>query len=406
MLAAIAHGTSRIRGFLQGEDCLATLKALRHMGVAFEFKQTGELLVEGAGTAGLKPVRAGLNLDLGNSGTAMRLLTGLFAGQSMAVKLTGDSSLMKRPVGRVCDPLVLMGAHVGASKKGTPPVEIKPAGPLRAINYRLPVASAQVKSAILLAALYAQGNTVVEEPEVTRDHTERMLGAFGYPLEINGGRIALQGGRALQAAHIQIPADISSAAFFIVAACIAGKGEITLHNVGLNPTRTGVLDILRAMRAQIDIHHHAVMGNEPTASITARASRLQGIEVPEHLVPLAIDELPVICIAAACAQGVTRISHAQELRFKESDRISQIAGGLKVLNIDVKEFADGLAIRGGQLSGGKIASGHDHRIAMAFAVASLRAQANIEISDCDNVATSFPGFVDLANRVGLDISAE
>ena len=404
MLAAIAQGTTRISGFLQGEDCLATLKALQRMGVAAEFEQAGELVIEGVGKAGLKPARAAL--DLGNSGTSMRLLTGLFAGQSMAVTLIGDDSLMRRPMRRVCDPLALMGAHVDISKNGTPPVEIKPAAQLRAINYRLPVASAQVKSAILLAGLYAQGNTLVEEPRVTRDHTERMLSAFGYPLTIDAGRISLPGGRVLQAAHIQIPADISSAAFFIVAACIAGAGEITVHNVGLNPTRTGVLDILRAMQAQIDIHHHAMMGNEPTASITARASRLQGIEVPEHLVPLAIDELPVICIAAACAQGVTRISHAQELRVKESDRISQVAKGLKILNIEVKEFADGLTIRGGQFGGGKIESGHDHRIAMAFAVASLRAQAHIEISDCDNVATSFPGFVDLANCVGLQIHAQ
>lgn len=402
MLASIAEGTSTVTGFLEGEDCLATMNAFRQMGVQIDRTGQGELAIHGVGRNGL--MQPEKTLDLGNSGTSMRLLTGLLAGQSIHTELVGDHSLMKRPMRRVCDPLNKMAADVSTSEDGTPPVLIRPVDHLEAINYELPVASAQVKSAILLAGLYAQGTTTIKESKVTRDHTERMLESFDYPLSVQDGCVSVEGGKQLKATDIQIPADISSAAFFIVAACIADQGEITIHNVGMNPTRTGVLDILQQMNANIELHNHAMMGGEPTASITARASQLKGINVPAHLVPSAIDEFPVICIAAACAEGVTRVNNAEELRVKESDRISQVAKGLATLNIKVEEFADGLAITGGEFSGGVIESGHDHRVAMSFAIASLRANSNIEITDCENVATSFPGFVQLANSIGLDIN--
>ncbi len=402
MLASIAEGVSHVTGFLEGEDCLATMNAFQQMGVQIEHSGNGKLSIHGAGKDGL--VQPNKTLDMGNSGTSMRLLAGLLAGQSIQTELIGDGSLMKRPMRRVCDPLTRMGANVSTSEDGTPPVLIKPVDHLEAISYELPVASAQVKSAILLAGLYAQGKTIVSESKITRDHTERMLESFDCPLEVDAGSVSVEGGKRLYATEIQVPADISSAAFFIVAACIANKGDITIHNVGMNPTRTGVLDILQQMNANIEIHHQAMMGGEPTASITVKTSQLKGIDVPEHLVPSAIDEFPIICIAAACAEGVTRVTNAEELRVKESDRISQVAKGLAALNIKVEEFADGLTITGGEFSGGRIESGHDHRVAMAFSIASLRASANIEINECQNVATSFPGFVELANSVGLNIN--
>ncbi len=402
MLASIAQGETHISGFLEGDDCLATMNAFREMGVSIDHVDHGELVIKGVGKYGLtKPESV---LDLGNSGTSMRLLTGLLAGQTFMTRLVGDASLMQRPMRRVCDPLALMGADVQTSTDGTPPVAINPVAGLKSIIYTLPIASAQVKSAILLAGIYAQGKTVIEETKATRDHTERMLSAFGYPLDIDCGKISLEGGHSLHATNILVPADISSAAFFIVAASIAQQGQLTVHNVGMNPTRTGVLEILKAMNADIDIHDQAIVGGEPTASITARPSPLCGIDVPARLVPSAIDEFPILCVAAACAQGVTRISNAQELRVKESDRITQVANGLRTLGIAVEEFEDGLNITGGKITGGPIESGHDHRIAMSFAIASLRASHAIEITDCENVATSFPGFVALANRVGLNIN--
>lgn len=404
MLASIADGETRVTGFLDGEDCLATMSAFQQMGVRIERIAKSELVIYGVGKHGLRQPTD--TLDLGNSGTSMRLLTGLLAGQSITTTLVGDGSLMKRPMRRVCDPLALMGAQVATSSDGTPPVTINPVDQLSGISYELPVASAQVKSAILLAGMYAQGKTVVKESKATRDHTERMLSAFAYPVSVQGGSISIQGGLSLQATNIQVPADISSAAFFIVAACIAPQGQITIHNVGMNPTRTGVIDILLAMNANIEIHNQATVGGEPIASITAKSSQLKGIQVPTHLVPSAIDEFPILCIAAACAEGETRVTNAEELRVKESDRISQMAQGLSNLGIQVEEFPDGLSITGGSISGGKINSAHDHRIAMSFAIASLKASSVIEISDCENVATSFPGFVEIANSVGLKINVQ
>ncbi|MEM8844666.1 MAG: 3-phosphoshikimate 1-carboxyvinyltransferase [Pseudomonadota bacterium] len=401
MLASIAEGKTTITGFLHGEDCLATLKVFQQMGVQIEYQADGNITVCGVGRNGL--VQPESTLDLGNSGTSIRLLTGLLAGQPIATKLIGDQSLMKRPMRRVCDPLLQMGANLETAENGTPPIMIMPVDKLQGISYRLPVASAQVKSAILLAGLFAQGKTEIIESKSTRDHTERMLQSFNYPIEVNNGSISIEGGFKLQATDIQVPADLSSAAFFIVASCIAKQGEITIHNVGINQTRIGVLEILKEMNASIEITNHAMMGGEPTASITARSSELKGIDVPVHLVPAAIDEFPIICIAAACADGLTRVTQAEELRVKESDRIAQVAKGLSTLGVEVEEFPDGLTIQGGEFLGGQIESGHDHRIAMSFAVASLRAKSTIEISDCENVATSFPGFVGLAQSLGLHV---
>ena len=401
MFAAIAEGESRIQGFLEGEDCLATLQAFAAMGVQSERLENGDVVVQGVGKQGLKAPTG--DLDIGNSGTSIRLLTGLLAGQAFRSCLRGDHSLMTRPMRRVCDPLALMGADLTTAESGTPPVEVRPVRQLQGIEYELPVASAQVKSAILLAGLYAEGETTVIESKATRDHTERMLQAFDYPIQKQGNRITLTGGHSWQGRRLQVPADISSAAFFIVAACIADHGEVVLPNVGLNPTRTGVLDILLAMNADIEIRQQQLVDGEPVATIVARASRLRGIDVPTELVPSAIDEFPIICIAAACAEGTTRITEAAELRVKESDRIAQVAKGLQTLGIEHEEFADGLSIVGGPIGGGRIDSASDHRIAMAFTVASLAAREPIEIIDCANVATSFPDFVALATDAGLSI---
>jgi len=405
MLASLAEGDTHVKGFLQGEDCLATLHAFQQMGVQIDYQSQGEVIIHGVGREGLQaPLQA---LDCGNSGTSMRLLTGLLAGQGIDTTLVGDGSLMKRPMRRVCDPVNSMGANIETATSGVPPIIIHGVPTLKAIRYALPVASAQVKSAVLLAGLFAEGVTEVIEPKATRDHTERMLQSFAYPIEVTeqaaGASIRVEGGHTLKGTSIHVPADISSAAFFIVAACIAPEGEVTLHNVGMNPTRTGVLDILKAMNACIEIHNEAMQGGEPTASITVKSSQLRGIDVPPELVPSAIDEFPVLCVAAACAQGITRVTQAEELRVKESDRIALVAQGLTTLGVKVQEYPDGLTIEGGTMGGGMIHSGHDHRIAMAFTMASLRAKETIIIDDCANVATSFPGFVEMARAVGLSI---
>ena len=401
MLASIAEGKSNISGFLESEDCTATLGAFRNMGVKIDRSQEGDLLINGVGKNGLRAPNGAL--DLGNSGTSMRLLAGMLCGQGFAAHLIGDQSLMSRPMRRVCDPLQQMGANIKTAADGTPPIEIIPSEALQSITYELPVASAQVKSAILLAGIYAQGVTRVIEPVATRDHTERMLQSFAYPIEADSNGISVKGQQRLQATDIAIPVDISSAAFFIVAACIAEQGEITLHNVGVNPTRTGVLDILQKMNAEIKVHNHSMLGGEPVASITACSSQLQGIDIPPELVPSAIDEFPILCIAAACAKGVTRVTQAEELRVKESDRIALAAQGLRTLGVEVEEFTDGLTITGNELTGGQIESKGDHRIAMAFTIAALRAKLSIQILDCENVATSFPGFVETARSAGLKI---
>jgi len=406
LLSAVAEGTSTIGGFLASEDCLATLAALQALGVRIERPQPQEVVVHGAGPAALR--RAPGPLDMGNSGTAMRLFMGLLAGQSFDSTLSGDASLMRRPMERVAAPLRLMGAQI-ETREGRPPVRIAgSAEALRAIEYELPVASAQVKSALLLAGLTARGRTRIIEPAPTRDHTERMLASFGAEVLRSGRLVALEGGQLLRGTHIAVPGDFSSAAFFLVAGCLAARGSLVLENVGLNPTRTGLLELLRQMGADIRTHEVGATGNaggEPVADIEVRASPLQGIKVPEALVPLTIDEFPVFFIAAACAQGDTLVRGALELRVKESDRLAVMAEGLRTLGIEHELLPDGLWIRGGDgFRGGTLDSHGDHRIAMAFAVASLRASAPLEIRDVANVATSFPGFVATARAAGLRIT--
>jgi len=400
MLSSIADGVSQISGFLQGEDSLHTLKAFQAMGVNISHSDD-EIIVYGVGRDGLKAPSS--DLYMGNSGTAMRLLTGLLSGQAFDTRLTGDESLSGRPMKRVTEPLAMMGGLIDTEQGGTAPLYIHGGRKLSAMRYELPVASAQIKSCILLAALYADGVTEVIEPAPTRDHSERMLRGFGCEVITDGNHIRMPGGQRLTATNIEVPADISSAAFFIVAASITPNSEITLTHVGVNPTRTGILDILNLMGADIALINEREVGGEPVADIVVRSASLKGIEIPQRLVPLAIDEFPVIFVAAACASGQTVLTGAEELRVKESDRIQVMADGLVTLGVDARPSADGIIIQGGQIGAGTVDSHGDHRIAMAFAVASLRASGAIRIEDCDNVNTSFPGFANIANHAGFHI---
>lgn len=403
MLSAIAEGDSVIGGFLEGEDSLATLAAFRAMEIGIEGPVAGEVLVRGRGLHGLRQPAG--PLDLGNSGTSMRLLAGMLSGQRFPVLLTGDDSLSRRPMRRVTDPLARMGARIEATTTGTPPLAIAPvAGSLTAIDYRMPMASAQVKSCLLLAGLYADGTTRVHEPAPTRDHTERMLRGFGYDVYTDGACVSLAGGGRLHAARIAVPGDFSSATFFLVGASIAPGSDLLIEGVGVNPTRTGALEVLRLMGADITVEAEREIGGEPIADLRVRSAPLSGVRIPRELVPLAIDEFPVLFIAAACAEGVTVLEGAEELRVKESDRIAVMAEGLRVLGAEVEPTPDGMVIRGGKLGMGEVQSRGDHRIAMAFAVAALRAAGNVEVDDCDNVRTSFPGFAALAARAGLSIA--
>jgi len=405
MLGSLAEGTTEVRGFLESEDCLATMKAMRALGVRIEQPGAEEIRVQGVGLHGL--TSAGHALDMGNSGTAMRLMTGLLSGQAFASELIGDASLMKRPMERAAAPLRLMGAKI-ETLGGKPPVRIAPAERLQGIRYELPVASAQVKSAVLLGGLYANGATEVIEPAVTRDHTERMLLGFGCKVDSAHGHVRLEPPARLEACALEVPGDFSSSAFFLVAGSISRGGGLTIKGVGINPTRTGLLDILALMGADLRIVNHRSAGAEPVADIEVHPAPLKGIAVPEHLVPLAIDEFPALFIAAACAQGETIVTGAEELRVKESDRIAVMAEGLKAMGVDCEVLPDGMRIRPrsaeAAFSGGTIDSHGDHRIAMSFAVASLRAAAPIRIRDVANVATSFPGFVKTANAVGLNVT--
>ncbi len=405
MFGGIAEGDTEITGFLAGEDCLATLRVLQSLGVRIERPEDEHVFVHGVGPEGLRP--SATALDMGNAGTAIRLFMGLLAPQRFDSTLIGDESLMRRPMERVAGPLRTMGANI-QTHDGKPPVEIHASTGMRAIDYTLPVASAQVKSAILLAGLQSFGRTHVTEPAPSRDHTERMLASFGVEVLRDGATVAIEGGQTLRGTHVRVPGDFSSAAFFIVAGCLAAENGLLLRNVGVNPTRTGLIEMLRQMGADIRVHPQASSdaNGEPIADIEVRKSRLRGIKVPESLVPLSIDEFPVFFVAAACAEGETLVRGALELRVKESDRLAAMAQGLTALGVENQLLADGLWIRGtDRFGGGTIDSHGDHRIAMAFAVASLKARAPIEILDVANVATSFPGFVTLARKAGLQITA-
>ena len=400
LLGSIAEGTTEVEGFLESEDCLATLNAMRQMGVVIERPGPGRVVIDGVGLHGLAPP-AGI-LDMGNAGTAMRLSMGLLAGQRFASTLTGDASLTRRPMERAATPLRLMGAKIDTDS-GRPPVRIAGGTALHAIDYDLNVPSAQVKSAILLAGLYAKGTTRITEHAPTRDHTERMLRSLGVAIDSRGGQVSLEGGQRLHGGHVEVPGDISSAAFFIVAATLASVGAFVIEDVGVNPTRIGILEILKLMGADIRLTNPRRFGDEPVADLEVHTRALTGIEVPRALVPLAIDEFPVLFVAAANARGTTLVTGAEELRVKESDRIAVMATGLNALGIEAEPKPDGLRIVGGQMHGGRVDSHGDHRIAMAFAVAALKSRAAIEIEDVANVATSFPGFAALARRAGLAI---
>jgi 3-phosphoshikimate 1-carboxyvinyltransferase len=403
MLGALAEGVTQIKGFLKAEDAMSTLNAFRAMGVEITEPIEGEVTIQGVGKKGLKAPKA--PLDLGNSGTSMRLLSGLLAGQNFDCILTGDESLSSRPMRRVTEPLALMGANIETQENGSAPLKITGSSALKGINYVLPMASAQVKSCLLLAGMYASGETKVTEPAPTRDHTERMLNGFGYPVKRVGSQAIINSDGELTATNIDVPSDISSAAFFLVGASIAKNSEVTLNHVGMNPTRTGVIDILRLMGATIEVLNSREIGGEPVADLCVISRALTGIVIPEALVPLAIDEFPVLFIAAACATGTTILTGAEELRVKECDRIQVMAEGLNTLGIEAKVTQDGIIIQGGKMGGGHVNSHGDHRIAMAFSIAGLVANDEITIQDCANVNTSFPEFKALATSLGLQLQS-
>ena len=398
MLGAVANGVSEVSGFLEGEDCLATLAAFEAMGVCFERPAPGRLIIHGVGLHGLKAPPAALNL--GNSGTGIRLLAGLMCGQEFDSTLVGDQSLMRRPMNRVGAPLRRMGARV-RTRDGRPPIEITGRRKLQGVRNDLDVPSAQVKSAILLAGLYATGRTLVVESAPTRDHTERMLAAFGVAVERDGAEVSIMGPATLEGRRIDIPGDFSSAAFFIVAGLIAGASPLLIRDVGINPTRTGLLEILKLMGADIRLQDVRNFGGEPVADLEVRPGPLRGIAVPSELVASAIDEFPVLFAAAAVAQGETIVTGAAELRVKESDRIAVMAEGLERIGVQAEVLPDGLSINGGTVGGGVVESRGDHRVAMSFAVLAARATAPIVIRDVRYVATSFPGFPATARGAGL-----
>jgi cyclohexadieny/prephenate dehydrogenase / 3-phosphoshikimate 1-carboxyvinyltransferase len=409
MLGSLAEGVTDVEGFLEGEDALATLQSFRDMGVVIEGPDQGRVRVHGVGLNGLQQPPG--PLYVGNSGTSMRLLAGLLAGQSFDTELTGDESLSKRPMNRVANPLREMGAVIETGESGRPPVKIKGGQSLKAINYDMPMASAQVKSCVLLAGMYAEGETKVTEPAPTRDHTERMLNGFGYEVKRSGATAELKAGGSLKSAKIEVPADISSATFFMVAASIAPGSDINLTHVGINPTRDGVINILRAMGGDITLSNERVVGGEPVADIRVRYAPLKGINIPEDQVPLAIDEFPALFVAASCAEGETVLTGAEELRVKESDRIQVMADGLQILGIQAEPTPDGIVIQGkggeaGVFGAGAVESHGDHRIAMSFTVAALRGTGEIVVNNCANVATSFPTFVELAQKSGISLAVE
>lgn len=406
ILGSVANGKTRIENLLEGEDVLASIQAFQRMGVNIvrNIEEHGPVyIIDGVGLNGLHA--PGQHLYLGNSGTAFRLIAGLLASQQFASTLTGDDSLSKRPMSRIIEPLVQMGAIIH-SADGTPPLSIEPGGELAGITFHPPVASAQVKSAVLLAGLKASGETRIIESVPTRDHTERMLAGFGYPISVTGTEVRLEGGHALTATHVDVPADLSSAAFFIVAALIVPDSRLQLNDVGINPRRSGILDILKRMGADIEIENTRWQGGEEVADLVVTTSELNGCEIHGGDVALAIDEIPVICIAAAAAKGITTIHGAEELRVKESDRIRAVAEGLSRLGIEVVEREDGMTIRGGEFRSAEIDSHADHRIAMAFSVAGMVAKGDVRIMNCRNVATSFPNYIEMANQSGMQITLE
>jgi 3-phosphoshikimate 1-carboxyvinyltransferase len=400
ILGSLAEGITTIKGFLFAEDTLSTLQAMQNLSIRIE-QSKEEVLIHGKGLKGLEPTLA--PIDCGNSGTSMRLLAGMLAGQPFDSVLTGDDSLLKRPMGRIVNPLTQMGACIDLQPEGTGPLRIRGVKALNSIHYIIPMPSAQVKSCLLLASLYAKEESTLISPIATRDHTERMLEVFKYPISVSGSKIRIKGQDTLHSTYIEIPSDISSAAFFIVAATIVPNSEIILTKVGINPYRIGIINILRLMGAHITFENEAVIGLEYVADIRVRSACLHGIDIPLDQVPLAIDEFPIIFIAAACANGLTILRGAQELHIKETDRIQVMAEGLRKIGIIVEAQPDGMVIEGGKIKGGEVDSYGDHRVAMSFAIAGSVAEEEIIIKNCHNVATSFPNFVELAKVIGLRI---
>lgn len=400
ILAAIADGESRIKNFLQGEDTLATIRVFQKMGV--NIKNDGDIIiVKGVGLHGLRAENP--TLDFGNSGTSVRLLSGLLSAQNFSSQLIGDESLMKRPMFRIINPLQKMNAKINCTDLGTLPIKIEGGQKIEGIEYELPIFSAQLKSCLLLAGLYAEGTTKIIENMATRDHTERMLANFSHSVIKKGNQISIKKADRLIGCEIIVPGDFSSAAYFIVAAILTPNSNIILENVGVNPTRNAMIKIMKLMGADVELKNERLESGEPVATIYAKTSKLIGIDIPEELVPVAIDELPIILVAAACAKGKTRLSGAAELRVKESDRIQSMLDGFISLGIKVKALEDGMIIEGGQYNGGVINSNDDHRIAMAFSIAGIIAKAPIIINSCKNVATSFPEFIDTAKHLGMNI---
>ena len=400
ILAAIADGESRIKNFLQGEDTLATIRVFQKMGV--NIKNDGDIIiVKGVGLHGLRAENP--TLDFGNSGTSVRLLSGLLSAQNFSSQLIGDESLMKRPMSRIINPLQKMNAKINCTDLGTLPIKIEGGQKIKGIEYELPIFSAQLKSCLLLAGLYAEGTTKIIENTPTRDHTERMLANFSHSVIKKGNQISIKKADRLIGCEIIVPGDFSSAAYFIVAAILTPNSNIIIENVGVNPTRNAMIKIMKLMGADVELKNERLESGEPVATIYAKTSKLTGIDIPEELVPVAIDELPIILVAAACAKGKTRLSGAAELRVKESDRIQSMLDGFISLGIKVKALEDGMIIEGGQYNGGVINSNDDHRIAMAFSIAGIIAKAPIIINSCKNVATSFPEFIDTAKHLGMNI---
>ena len=404
MLGSIAEGRTEVSGFLACEDCLATLAAMRALGVEIEQPGPTQMTIDGVGIHGLR--EASGDLDLGNSGTAMRLMAGLLAGQDFPSTLTGDDSLTGRPMSRIIRPLTMMGAAIESDCDGTPPLQIAGGLALKGIHYDMPVASAQVKSSVLLAGLYASGTTSVTEPAVTRDHTERMLESMGVVVGRAKGSVSVGGGQKLRGCQVDVPADLSSAAFILLAVVLADKADVLITNVGVNPTRTGVIDILQAMGADIRLENPQMLGEEPVADIRVRSSQLKGGEVDPELVSLAIDEFPVLFVAAAAASGKTVFSGIGELRVKESDRIAAMADGMRRLGIEVDESQDGAVVHGGRFKGGTVESFGDHRIAMSLALAGTIADSDVIVEDVAAVDTSFPGFAASMAAIGVNIRVE
>ena len=390
MLGALAEGDTRITHFLKSADCMSTIGCFRRMDISIR-EDKKEIIVRGKGLHGLKAPEC--MLDAGNSGTTMRLLSGILSGQSFSSSLSGDASLCQRPMGRIMEPLTRMGASIAsASGNGCAPLVIHPA-PLHSIHYHSPLASAQVKSCVLLAGLYADGLTSVTEPAISRDHTERMLRGFGAAVTVDSRTVSVSGHPLLQGMDIEVPGDISSAAYFMAAALLVPGSEILLRNTGINPTRSGILQVLRSMGGDITILNSATSGGEPTADLLVRASSLRGMVIQGDIIPTLIDEIPILAVLAAFADGETIIRDAADLRAKESDRIATVTENLRLMGADVTPTEDGMIIRGGSgLHGADLNSFKDHRIAMSFAVAALAAEGETSIKDADCVNISYPGF--------------